>query len=454
MTSLRRILLAWLLVPLVLIVSGGATLQYWLTVRPATEALDVALADAALAVGNLLRVSGGRLEVALNEDTERLLRADRYDSVYYAVLGPQGALAAGDRSLAELDLGLAPPRQTVYLDDTLEGQPVRIVVLGLRCGTGTCQVRVAETWGKRERIQRNALMAATATLALLIFAVTVATAAGVRRGLRPLARLRNEVGQRSLEDLQELDAHGAPTEVQPLLGAINQLFTRLRTASVAQKSFIADAAHQLRTPLASLRTESELALLEPHPAEMRPTLGRIANAAARAARLAEQLLALARADSTAQADTPAEWLDLRQLVTESAQEWVPRAIGAGIDLGFELHAATALGRGFLLRELLANLVHNAFQYAGRGARVTVRTRSEPGASVLEVEDNGPGIAPAERDRLFERFTRGHGAHGTGSGLGLAIVRDIAQLHGAEITLDHAEAGTGLRVRVRFPARAP
>jgi two-component system sensor histidine kinase TctE len=450
MTSLRHTLLRWLLVPLVLIVTASSALQYWFTVRPATQALDLALGDAALAVGNLLRVEEGRPVFAMTAETERVLRSDRLDSIYFAVLGPHGARIAGDRALAQLAVTASRSGQVAYVNAALDGRPVRVAVLDVECADASCQVRIAETLIKRERIQRDALIATTLGLLLLVLAVAIAVAIALRRGLQPLQDVRAHVARRSLDDLRAIDVRNTPAEVQPLLAAINQLFERLLTAARAQKAFVADAAHQLRTPLTSLKTESELALLEKHPPDMTPTLTHVATAAARAARMAEQLLALARADRTAQVEATVETLDLRQVAAASAEEWVPRAISAGIDLGFDLHAATVHGRSYLLRELLANLIHNALEYAGRGARVTVRTGVADGVPVLEVEDNGPGIAAAERERVFERFARGAGASGTGSGLGLAIVRDIARMHGAEVTLVDGADGTGLRVCVRFP----
>lgn len=450
MASLRRTLLAWLLVPLVLIVGASSAFQYWFTVRPATQALDVALGDAALAVGNLLRVQDDRLTFAITSETERLLRADRFDTIYFSVLDPQGVRIAGDRELADLAVAVSRPRQVVYLDDVLGGRPVRVAVLDLECGEALCQVRIAETRIKRERIQRDALIATIAGLALLVLSMTIAIAIAVRRGLKPLEDVRAHISRRSLDDLSAIDARQTPAEIQPLLAAINQLFERLLTAARAQKAFIADAAHQLRTPLTSLKTESELALLEKYPPEMTPALRRVATAAARAARMAEQLLSLARADRTAQAETALEMLDLRRVAAAIADEWVPRAIRAGIDLGFDLHAATVQGRAYLLRELLANLIHNALEYAGSGARVTVRTGTVDGMPALEVEDNGPGIPAAERARVIERFARGAGAPGSGSGLGLAIVRDIARMHDAELALLSGANGTGLQARVRFP----
>jgi two-component system sensor histidine kinase TctE len=249
------------------------------------------------------------------------------------------------------------------------------------------------------------------------------------------------------------DVRRLPAEVQPLIEAINGLIEKLAEARGAQQRFVANAAHQLRTPLASLKNEAELALAAPHPVEVHDTLKRLDAGAARAARMSSQLLALARSDGAAQAAIVSEALDLKRLVGEAASEWVPLAMSAQVDLGFELESAPLEGRRFLLRELLANLIHNAIEHAGPGARVTVRTLQADGASVLEVEDDGPGIPVDERATAFERFRRGSATAGAGSGLGLAIVNDIAKGHDANISLDEPVSGRGLIVRVRFPGPA-
>jgi two-component system, OmpR family, sensor histidine kinase TctE len=273
-----------------------------------------------------------------------------------------------------------------------------------------------------------------------------------RRGLAPLRQLGEQMGQRSLNDLRPLDETQTPRELHGLVAAMNRLLERVRGGSLAQQAFLADAAHQLRTPLAALKNEAELALAEDHPPAVQATLARLNLSAARAARLSTQLLALARSDSAAAVALPSEALDWKTIATEAAQEWVPRALAAGIDLGFDLHSAPLQGRGFLLRELLANLLHNALAYAGPGAHVTVRCRRHNGSAVLEVEDNGPGIAPGERERVLQRFQRGSGGErGEGSGLGLSIVRDIAIGAGGQVQLLDAPLGPGLLVRVSLPA---
>ena len=445
--SVKRTLFAWLLLPLVLIVPAGAALQYWFSARPAIAAFDHALGDTALALANLVRVDEGRVAFALTDETERSLRTDQTDVIYYAVVDPSGRLLAGDREL--MDVGYArAPGELAYADGHIDTKPVRVAVRGVACGTGACQVRVAETMLKRERMLAGAAKGAAATMLLLVITLGAAIAVGVTRSLRPLGEVGSEIAQRSLEDLRPLEVT-APREIAPLVTALDRLFERLRRATQAHQAFIADAAHQLRTPLTSLKTEIELALLEPHVPDVDATLRRLHAQATRGARLAGQLLAMARSDPGAQTAEP-EPLELKEVASAAADEWVPHAVAAGVDLGFALAPAAVRGRRFLLREMLGNLVHNALEYAGRGSEVTVRSYTADGISVLEVEDNGPGIAIDERDRVFERFYRASPAGGHGSGLGLAIVREIADGHGAKVDLLDPPHGSGLLVRVRFP----
>jgi two-component system sensor histidine kinase TctE len=243
-----------------------------------------------------------------------------------------------------------------------------------------------------------------------------------------------------------------PRELVPLQSAFNRLFERLDRAAGAQREFLADAAHQLRTPLTSLQTEIELAMLEPHDQRVDPLLERLRQRVVRSARLAQQLLSLARAEDR-NVDVGFA-LDLRDIATESGQEWAHRALPSGVDLGFELAEAPALGHAFLLREALENLIHNAVSYAGAGARITVRCGTSAEGPWLEVEDNGPGIPPAERPAAMQRFRRGDKASGTGSGLGLAIAADIAARHGGRLALLDAHGGPGLRARLSLPPLPP
>jgi two-component system sensor histidine kinase TctE len=275
----------------------------------------------------------------------------------------------------------------------------------------------------------------------------------VARGLSPLQELSEQIRRRSPRDLRPVEAAAVPEEARPLVDGMNRLLGEVAETSRQQQRFLADAAHQLRTPLAGLQAHAELALALPMPADCRAELVQVHGATVRTARLANQLLALARAEAGARGtDAPAR-TDLRRVVGESADEWVRRALARQIDLGFELSDAVAQADPFLLREALANLVHNALEYTPAGGRVTVRVRRRPAAAgpevVIEVEDDGPGIPAFERERVLERFYRIPGTGGTGSGLGLAIVREIVQAHGAALALGEGEEGRGCRVTLVF-----
>ena len=449
--SLKQRLLAWLMLPVLLAVPLAGWSLYRLMHETAISWLDQALGDTALALASLIRERDGQLGVEVSGATDRALRFDRQDRIYYLVRDPQGRLLQGDAQLAALAPSGLARGDWSFGDGRLAGEPLRLAALGVDCGQAEpCMVQVAETLHKRDALRAQLLamvgLGITGLAALLALAVWWAT----REGLRPLDQLSHELERRDLDRLEPLQPAVA-AELRPLIAAFNRLFERLGSAASAQRQFLANAAHQLRTPLTSLRTEIDLALLEPHDAQMEPLLKRLQKSVDRSARLAQQMLSMARAE----ADTgePARMLDLREIAAQVAEDWVPRALAAGVDLGFELQAAPVRGQGFLLRELLENLLHNSLSYAGARARITVRCGSAAGEAWLEVEDNGPGIATAERERALQRFQRGSTAQGLGSGLGLAIALDIARRHGGTLALLDGAQAQGLRVRLSMPAAA-
>jgi two-component system, OmpR family, sensor histidine kinase TctE len=433
---------------LLVIAPAAAGLQYLLMLKPALRAFDHSLGATVISIGNFVRASPQGVQFEMSAQTERSIRTDQTDAIFYVVTGPQGELLAGDLPLADPPLSLTAQEWHFY-DARVFDQAVRVAARGVACGDAVCQVRAAQTRSARDAMRSDMLRAATISLLLLAGAVLAATA----RGLRPLRRLSRQLGSRSLADLRPLETSDVPREARQVVDAVNRLFERVNSGSAAQQAFLADAAHQLRTPLATLKTEAELAVLQPHPPELAGTLQRINAAAARAARLGSQLLSLARSDASARSASPIETIDLKHLVSAAANEWVQRALAADIDLGFELQSAEVSGQTFLLQELLANLLHNALAYAGAGAHVTVRTHTLEGLAILEVEDNGPGIAPEDRERVLQRFQRGAQNPGQGSGLGLAIVSDIAQAHSAQLRLSDGSHGKGLRVQVAFRVQA-
>jgi two-component system sensor histidine kinase TctE len=430
-----------LLPPIAALLALGAVVAYYPSIDPATQAYDQALVDIGLAIGQHVRVTPTEYRFELPPAVEQVLRTDRFDSIYYRVLSPAGLDIAGDPQLP------APPGDTVAFNTTYNGEPVRVMSVQTPCGRSACSVLVAETMVKRERLVRDILVQSLFPEVLIALATLVIVWFGVKRGLRPLARLSDEIKARSAGDLRPIDAAGAPEETRPLVGALNGLLQEVSAASHKQQRFLADAAHQLRTPLAGLQTHTELALAQPMPDACRKQLEQVHRATIRTARLANQLLALARAEPGARSMTSE--VDLKGIAGREADDWVRQSLARDIDLGFELEPAPVDGDPFLLREALANLVHNALEYSHRGGRVTVRTGRRNGQAFLEVEDDGPGIAPEQRKHVLERFYRVPGTPGTGSGLGLAIVREIAASHAASMFVSDSAAG-GCRVGITFP----
>ncbi len=448
--SLKQRLLLWLMVPVLVAVPVAGVVLYRVMHDTAISWLDQSLGDTALAVASLIHDRDGQIYVDVSGPTDSALRFDRTDSVYYLVMDPDGRVLHGDASLKGLKLPHRAAGEWYFTIATLNDEALRVAVLGSACRFAqSCQIVVAETLHKRDALQRQLL----AVVSLLIGGMAVLLAAAgwwaTHQGLRPLAQLSAELERRDLARLEPLAAE-VPGELRPLIAAFNRLFERLRRASSAQQDFLANAAHQLRTPLTSLRTDIDLALLEPHDPQVEPLLKRLQKSVDRSARLAQQMLSIARAEAEpTQREVP---LDLRDIAAQVAEDWVPRALETGMDLGFELSDAPVLGQGFLLRELLENLLHNSLNYAGAAARITVRTGTQDGWAFLEVEDNGPGIAPQDRARALQRFQRGSEAKSTGSGLGLAIAVDIAQRHAGQLALLDATSGQGLRVRLSVPRR--
>ena len=461
--SLRRSLLAWLLLPLWILVPLAAAVVYFLALQPALDSLDHALNDTALALSGILQTDHGVPSLPISDQTARALTLGLVDEVVFAVGDGGNGLLGGDPALLAL-VGLArpvQPGQRQFLDVPWHGHAMRMVVYGEPCGDRVCPVLVAESLGKRNQASRRVMLAALAAGLMLALCLGVLAWVAVARSLSPLRLTSQALSQRSLQSLMPLPVNQLPREVSLLGEAINDLLQRLRVAAAAQRGFLDDASHQLRTPLAVILSESAQALQEPHPEALHGHLVRLNSAAQRGAHLSHQLLTLARAEGSAKPEASGQTIDLARLIADSATEWVNSARLAGQDLGFELEPTTMRGEPWQLRELLGNLLHNAAMHAGSGAQVTVRTRrmeaSRDGdvgrgtAVVLEVEDDGPGIAAQDLPRVWARFYRGTHAKGAGTGLGLAIVQHIARAHGGDVRLHAGQGGRGLRVRITFPA---
>ena len=458
--SLRRRLLAWLLVPLLLVSVAMVTEAYYSGKKSADRAYDRLLLASALAIAERVVVVEGEIEVDLPYVALQMLASAAHDRVFYKVAGPDGAFITGYRDLPPIPAGRSiNGNEPIFYDAVYRGEGVRIAMLSqLATGRrmqGWFTVHVASTRSERNRLTREIVLGAAGRLLLLIGMAVFITWVAVGRGLAPLVRLQSTIKARSPHDLRPL-RQNVPREVRQLVGAINQLMARLGENMAGMHRFIADAAHQLRTPLATLQTQTEVALQERDPEAVRQSLTRLHASTRQTSRLANQLLSLARAapeGGVARASAP---LDLKTLAAEVTREWVPRALERNIDLGFEADDGPApiQGDAVLLCEMLRNLIDNAVRYCPEAAQVTVRIGTEPnhGAIRLDVEDDGPGIPPEERGRVFERFYRVLGVGGEGCGLGLAIVKEIAGAHGADVRLDERTHG-GLLVRVRFPRSA-
>ena len=443
MESLRLRLLAWLLLPLLVVGATAATGAYVFMERRLTSAYDLDLGDIARALVPYVKVRDGRMQLELSEVADAILRADSTDHIYYVVRDGAGHVVAGDPNLRP------PPRlpgeTLLFWNDTLEGRPIRAVALEAATGGMPVSIIAAETTFKREHASEDAMLSAIAPAALLSFAAIIAVVFGVRRGLGPLELLREELQSRSHVDLRPVEEGHVVEELKPMVRELNLMLGRLKEAQSTQARFIANAAHQLRTPIAGLVTQLDLARREG--GDRGAHFAQASEGAARLARLAQQVLSLAAADPVSNPDARSEPCDLADIVKGHADAWVRTAAARHVDLEFDLAPGPIKGDPVLVGELVANLVDNATRYGAR--YVLVSTRRSGNRSVLEVVDDGPGIPVAERTRVFERFHRLE-THTGGSGLGLAIVAEIAQRHGATVEIDEAPSGKGMRIRISFP----
>lgn len=448
--SLRLRLTYWLIGPLLLLVAVGSFVSYRIALHAANNAYDSALLDPVLAIANHIRRTGNKLELDLPSIAIEALRFDTEDRVFYQVLGPGDELVAGTPRLPAPPEHLNP-EEHIFYDAVLEGERVRVAARAVPAESGSAIVQVAETRIKRDKLVLELLIAAAVPQLLITFAAVALSWFGIGQGLTPLDRLRDEIAARSPRDLHPLPEQDKPQEIQPLVGALNRLLSRINSAIGSQQRFIANAAHQLRTPLSGLKTHAELARRQPSTLELKSLLDMIAGETERTSHLVNQLLTLARAEPREVAS--GQPINLHELIGRDVRGWVQRALKKNIDLGFELEDAWTLGEPLLLRELVANLLDNALSYTPERGSVTVRTWGRDDEAVLEVEDNGPGIPESERERVFERFYRIPATGGEGCGLGLSIVLEIAERHNGKIELAEPKEGRGTVMRVVFPRLA-
>jgi two-component system sensor histidine kinase TctE len=468
--SLFGEILDWMLTPLLLLWPVSLALT-WLDAQGiAGNPFDRALEYNVRALAQLVAApQPGRAQFNLPQPAREILRADDADEVVYQVLGAGGELLGGDRDLPRPpDADQALPGEVRLRDDELRGLEVRVAYAWVALeppGSLPALVQVAETREKRSvlaaEIIKGVMLPQFVILPLAVLLVWLALV----RGIKPLNQLEQRIRARKPDDLSPLDERAVPLEVAPLVSSVNDLLTRLKDSIATQKRFLADAAHQLKTPLAGLRMQADLAQREGAGTdELKQSLQQIRRSSMRATHTVNQLLAMARAENGGVPITR-QPCDLARLVVDVVQEALPRAMERHLDLGYDGAAPGTPGvlldgNATLLKELVRNLVDNAINYTpshpGQPGVITARVRADADGPLLQVEDSGPGILPTERDLVFQPFYRALGTDADGSGLGLSIVREIAAQHQATVTLHDTHPGhasPGTRVDVRFALRA-
>jgi len=417
-------------------------------------AFDRSLVRRTYALADRIEVLRGQVQVDLPVAARELLLFDQEDMLFHRIIDPQSRVIEGERNMPPLPGkdGIKPGQLIIY-DGIKDGENVRVAAFALSLqGTsahGVALIQVGETLSRRSAVAESATLAIVMPMVLMTLAAAVAIAYGVGRGLEPVSRLRERLSGRQALDLSPIPLEGTPAELRPFMDEINSLLQRLSEAVEAQSRFVADAAHQLRTPIAGIRAQAEAALAGAGHEDAQHALTRIAQSAQTMGELVQKLLILARVDA-AENTLRLNRLDSVEVVREVAREWVPAALAKGVDISFETQDRKAwlMGDAQLLREMLANLIDNALRYGG--TRITLSVRESGQGVTWRVADNGPGIPEPLRAAVFAPFHRlSDGVEG--AGLGLTIVQRIARLHGATVSLETDERDAGLVASVTFPA---
>ena len=456
-----------MLTPLLLLWPVSLVLTWIVAQGIAGKPFDRALEYNVSALAQLVTLQSGRMQFNLPQPARELLRADDTDTIYYQVLGIRGEFVSGER-----DLPLPPDGEAIVAgevrlrDDVLKGADIKVAYTWVKPDPSNARlalVQVAETLEKRSvlatEIIKGVMLPQFVILPLAVFLIWLALA----QAIKPLHQLEERIRARRPDDMSPLDIEEVPLEIAPMAASVNDLLMRLKDSITTQKRFLADAAHQLKTPLAGLRMQADLALREDaNTAELKKSLRQIGRSSIRATHTVNQLLALARAEAGAAAVTR-QPCNLVALATEVIQDCLPHALDKHIDLGLEgsgtgAPGVTMEGNATLLKELIRNLVDNAIAYTpstpAKPGVVTVRVlpRGPEQALALQVEDSGPGIPQSEQALVFQPFYRALGNEADGSGLGLSIVKEIADQHRAAIRLEDARTGqtpAGARFTISF-----
>jgi two-component system sensor histidine kinase TctE len=459
--SLRNQLLRWLLAPLVLLVAVNTASLYRDSLDAADMAYDRSLLASTRALAERVSVHGGKVVADVPYVALDSFETDTLGRIYYKVSGLHGETVSGYDDLPPVPANV--PRSELYpalvrfYHADYNGEQVRIAALlqpvyddSMR---GIALIQVGETLDARRALSRRILWNTLLRQAMLVLAVATLVWLAVRLVLRPLMRLKNEVEMRAISDLSDVDQALVHKEVRPLVAAMNDTMARMQNLIASQRRFIADASHQLRTPLTVLKTQAELALRANDADAMRAIVRSIAGTTDSTVHLANRLLTLARVEHGSEAAVMAP-VSLPAIARQVGLELALPAVQKNIDLALEAPIEALVdGQALMLHELVSNLVDNAIRYTPPGGSVLLRVQHGAGGVLLAVQDSGPGIPAAEREKVFTPFYRVAAtmeSNPSGAGLGLAIVRDIAALHHASVTLGPAAGDSGLKVSIAFP----
>jgi two-component system sensor histidine kinase TctE len=445
--SLRHRLVNWLFTPLYLWLLFSTVTGYLAAVNLANRPYDLVLQERAKLLASRYSLTQGVTQSELAR-----LFPEAEGEFLFALYDSQGRRLASNGYLPAPRPADFRTTSATLRNAQLADRKLRLLTLRTPGPDGDLLlVQAAEPVRARLALGRSILGNIVIPQFIFILIAGVAVWIGLKKGLEPLERMRRQVADRPRDDLRPVDETLAPSEVRPLIREVNALIERLKSMMEGQRRFIADAAHQLRTPFAGLRAQAELARREEASAPVKEALERICVGAQRCSRLVTQLLTLTRNEPEARLQSPLVLLDLGRIAQEATSHWAPEALQRDIDLGFESEPRQLPLKGDEagLRDLIDNLIDNAIHYTPAGGHVTVRV-GYAGSAWLRVEDDGPGIPPEQRSRVFERFHRIPGSGQPGSGLGLAIVREVVVRHGADLELSDASGGKGALFTVRFP----
>ncbi|WP_414497890.1 sensor histidine kinase [Stenotrophomonas maltophilia] len=454
--SLRGLLLRRLWLPLLVLLLCSAVGSFALARFYAGQVYDRWLLDSAMSLSELVTVQDGRASIEITPAVSRMFSWDTADEVHGEVVDSAGARLYGDlpEALPRPAIASGNDDEAVYYDARVRGQPVRMVEVVVSAGPGhDIRLRVAETLRKRHRLERKLLLTSVPFQAAILTLAAWLAWSGTGAAARHANLVARKLASPRPDPLAPLDpAQEAPRELWPAVEAYNALLQRLDAMQDAQRRFVSNAAHQLRTPLAAMQVELESSLRQHDPQAQQLALSGTLAGLARLQHLVNQLLMLSRSEDPHGSALPLQPVDLAALARGVVERYADRALAAGVDLGYEGpdDGVQVQGDPQLLREALGNLLDNALRYGAVPGVITLGVRQEAEGVQAWVDDDGAGIAEAERTRVTERFYRAS-SEGDGCGLGLAIVAEIAQRHGAMLKIETAPLG-GARVGVRFRSR--